>query len=146
MRCIQKLHVEELFPAAQKKKQLHLWNLNKQKNYIFSLAAVGREQQACFPIPTPRDLIAMVSQCLPGRSSPKQNKAVPCLSSPFKLCCNQGRDECVTRVTDSNRERCSITWLHGVQIPFCVLWDKTSREVADDGWLSSECGARPMHL
>lgn len=122
MSCIEKLQVEELFPAAQKKTELHFRNFNKQKNYIFFLAAVGWEQGACFPIPRPRDFLAMVSQYLPGRSSPKQNKAVPCLSSPFKLCCNQERDECVTSVRDSDMETCSITYR--VQIPFCVLWDK----------------------
>ena len=101
----------ELFPAAQKKKtnQLRLWNFNKQDSSIFSLAAVGGGQRACFAIPKARGFVAMVSQCLPRRSSPKQNKAVPCLSSLFKLCCNQDRDEYVTRVRDSNMETCSVT-------------------------------------
>lgn len=66
-----------------------------------------------------KDFVAMVSQCVPGMSSPKQNKVAPHLSSSFKQCCNQEKglkcDYCKTQ-----KHTLSLDYSRD-QISYCVL-------------------------
>lgn len=87
----------------RKKIQLPLQNFSKDG--ILSFLSL-LEAQSGGMLPHPR----ATGLCGSGVTMfARQSRAVPWLPSPLRLCCNQGRDECVTSATETS----SVPWWHG---------------------------------